>query len=313
MKNQTLTAIPGILVGHASDAEKTTGCTAVLCPEGCTPGVAVPGFAPGSRETELMRPESTVDAVHGIALSGGSAFGLAAADGVVRFLRGKGYGFVMPHGVIPLVPAAILYDLDVNASPGVLPDAAMGYTAAAAATGDPVRRGREGAGCGALCGRLFGTERAVRSGLGSALVERGGLMAAALVVCNALGNIHDPETGVCLAGGRGPEGRFLDAPEDVYAALAAYAAPQSNTVLTVVAVNARLDKTGANRLARMAGTGLARVIRPAHLLFDGDIVFALSPKDAPHSGGDPWRESLLGAMAAEAVALATVDAVARRW
>ncbi|MDL2210785.1 P1 family peptidase [Desulfovibrio sp. OttesenSCG-928-O18] len=309
MTNQTLTAIPGILVGHAEDAAKSTGCTAVLCPEGFTPGVAVPGFAPGSRETDLMRPESTVDAVHGIALSGGSAFGLAAADGVMRYLHETGRGYVMPHGIVPIVPGAVIYDLDGNASPGVLPDAAMGYTAAKAAADAPVRRGRVGAGCGARCGRLFGAERASPAGLGSALTEREGIKAAALVVVNALGNVHDPETGACLAGARGADGRLLDSRDDVFAALSASAVPQSNTVLAVVAVNIPLDKAGTNRLARMAAAGLARVIRPAHLLFDGDIMFALSAKTGPLSGANPRTETLLGAMAADAVARAAADAV----
>lgn len=130
MSNTTLTAINGLLAGHATDDRNHTGCTAILCPQGFTPGIAVPGFAPGCRETELMRPESQVDTVHGLLLAGGSAFGLAAADGVMRFLREQGHGFAMPHGVIPIVPGAVIYDLDMNARPGVLPDADMGYAAA---------------------------------------------------------------------------------------------------------------------------------------------------------------------------------------
>ena len=140
MSNTTLTAIDGLLAGHATDDRNHTGCTAILCPQGFTPGIAVPGFAPGCRETELMRPESQVDTVHGLLLAGGSAFGLAAADGVMRFLREQGHGFAMPHGVIPIVPGAVIYDLDMNARPGVLPDADMGYAAArAASAGFPAR------------------------------------------------------------------------------------------------------------------------------------------------------------------------------
>ena len=134
MSNTTLTAIDGLLAGHATDDRNHTGCTAILCPQGFTPGIAVPGFAPGCRETELMRPESQVDTVHGLLLAGGSAFGLAAADGVMRFLREQGHGFAMPHGVIPIVPGAVIYDLDMNARPGVLPHADMGYAAARAAS-----------------------------------------------------------------------------------------------------------------------------------------------------------------------------------
>ena len=315
MENHTLTAIPGILAGHAADRDNTTGCTDVLCPAGFTPGIAVPGFAPGCRETELMRPESLVDAVHGILLAGGSAFGLASADGIVRFLRERGHGLAMPHGVIPLVPGAVIYDLDGNRNPGVLPDAAMGYTAARNATAAPVPCGRTGAGTGARCGRMFGTaegpDRTSPAGLGSALMEREGVMVGALVVVNALGNIHDPETGQCLAGGRDADGRLFGR-ESILAALAGDAMPRANTVLTVVATNAPLDKAAASRLARMAATGLARAIRPAHLAYDGDIVFALSSKAALAPGTGPWTENLLGAMGADAVAQATVDAVRPR-
>ena len=312
MRNQTLTAVPGILAGHATDAAKSTGCTAVLCPEGCTPGLYVPGFAPGSRETELLRPESTVDAVHGILLSGGSAFGLAAAEGVVRFLQERGHGFAMPHGIIPLVAGAVIYDLDMNKAPGMLPDAAMGYAAASAADSAPVPRGSVGAGTGARCGRMFAMgnspDRSEKSGLGSALAQYKGLTAAALVVVNALGNVHDPDTGRFLAGGRDRTGAPLP-PEAVLAALAGEENPSANTVLAVVATNAPLNKVQCSRFARMAGAGIARSVRPAHLLYDGDIVFALASRLPRPQGPPPWTESLLGALGAEAVARAAADAV----
>ncbi len=204
MKNDTLTAIDGLLAGHATDAANHTGCTAILCPEGFTPGIAVPGFAPGCRETELMRPESLVDRVHGLVLAGGSAFGLAAADGVVRFLREQGTGFVMPHGIVPIVGGAVIYDLDMNGRAGLLPDAAMGYAAAEAASTAPVAQGSVGAGAGARCGRLFfarGEKATQKCGLGSAVERYDGILVAALTVVNALGNIHDPRTGAFLAGG----------------------------------------------------------------------------------------------------------------
>ena len=313
MTNKTLTAIPGILAGHAADADQSTGCTAILCPAGFTPGIAVPGFAPGCRETELMRPESLVDAVHGILLSGGSSFGLSAADGLVRFLRERGHGFAMPHGVIPLVPGAVIYDLDGNRQPGLLPDAAMGYAAALDASTAPLPCGRVGAGTGARCGRLYsmkGPDRTSPGGLGSSLVEYRRVLVGAVAVVNALGNIHDPGTGACLAGGRDKSGRFFDR-EATYAALAGDAASRSNTVLTVVASNIPLDKTATSRLAAMAATGLARTVRPAHLTYDGDIVFALSAKQVPEGPIGAWSENLLGAMGAEAVALAVVAAVGR--
>ncbi len=310
MENTTLTAIPGILAGHATDAENRTGCTAVLCAEGFTPGVHVPGFAPGCRETELMRPEATVDAVHGILLSGGSAFGLAAADGVVRFLRENGHGIVMPHGTIPLVPGAVIYDLDMNGRPGFLPDADMGYAAAASASNAPLAQGSVGAGTGARCGRMFAGAggQTAKSGLGSALETFRDIRVASLVVVNALGNVHDPETGAFLAGGRDGSGRPLTG-EAVTAALAGGSPPESNTVLAVVAANVPLDKMRTNRLARMASSGIARAVVPAHLTYDGDIVFALAPRPGSAPPSAIWTENLLGVLASNAVTRAAANAV----
>jgi len=314
MENRTITAIPGLLAGHATDLENRTGCTAILCPQGFTPGVALPGFAPGSRETELLRPESSVDAVHGILFAGGSTFGLAAVDGVVRFLRERNIGFAAPHATIPLVSGAVIYDLDMNRKAGSLPDAAMGYAAAMAANDTPLPEGAVGAGTGARCGRLFsmgsGSDCREKSGLGSALMEWKGIRVAALVVVNALGNVHDPMNGAFLAGGRDGAGRPLGR-EAMLAALAGDALPQNNTVLTLVATNAPLDKVRATRLARMAGTGLARSIVPAHLAYDGDIVFALASRQPLPTGTGNWTDSLLGALGAEAVALAATRAIPR--
>lgn len=309
----TLTDVPGVLVGHAESLG--TGCTAVLCPEGFTPGAHVPGFAPGTRDLDLMRAENSVTEIHGLYLGGGSAFGLAGADGVVRFLREQGAGLAMPHARIPLVPGAIIYDLDHNQRPGELPDAALGYAAARAAHAGPVRRGRAGAARGARCGRLFtllphsdtergGTEADGTSpgGLGSRGVRVGDVVVAALVVVNSLGAVHDPDTGQWLAGGVDARGRRL--PEETVWRLLRGAAPRGNTTLAVVATNARLDKTGANRVARMASVGLGRAIRPAHLSFDGDVVFALARRDGPAAS-----EDLVGALAAEALGGAVADAV----
>jgi L-aminopeptidase/D-esterase-like protein len=262
-----------------------------------------------------MYPASLVDAVHGLLLAGGSAFGLAAADGIVRFLREQGHGFVMPHGVVPIVPGAVIYDLDVNRNPGLLPDAAMGYAAARGATERPVPRGRVGAGTGARCGRMFGLtaeqDHTSPAGLGSALVESRGILVGALVVLNSLGNVHDPDSGLFLAGGRDADGQPFSR-ETVFSTLASEAIPQTNTVLTVVATNVPLGKAAATRLARMASGGLARAIRPAHLVHDGDIVFALSAKTGLPPSAGPWTENLLGAMSAEAAAQAVVDAVRPR-
>lgn len=312
MENTTITAIDGLLAGHATDEEHCTGCTAILCPEGFTPGFALPGFAPGTRETDLLRPECTVDAVHGLLLAGGSAFGLAAADGVMRYLRERGKGFVMPQAVIPLVPGAAIYDLDMNRRPGLLPDAGMGYAAAAAASSAPLPLGSLGAGRGARCGRLYSRadlpeelNPTSKAGLGSWLVERQGIKVAALVVLNALGDVHDPDSGAWLAGGRDPQGRPLGR-EAMLACLAGDSLPPSNTVLTALATNVPLGKVQATRLARMAGSGLARCIRPAHLAYDGDAVFALAARQPLGREAGPWSESLLGAMGQEAVARAAV-------
>ncbi len=311
MINQTPTAIAGIVVGHATSRENGTGCTVLLCPEGFTPGLAVPGFAPGSRETELMRPESLVGVVHGILLTGGSAFGLGAADGVVRYLQERGHGFVMPHANIPIVPAAVIYDLDGNAAPGVLPDAAMGYAAAAGASADPVERGAVGAGTGARCGRMFmagGRDCSAQAGVGAWCMECRGVQVGALVVVKPWGNIHDPETGEFLAGARDTHGR-PHGPEEIHAALAGEDLPPSNTGLVIVATNVPLDKVQTSRLARMAAAGIPRAIRPAHLVYDGDIVFALASKRPLPRDAGPWTENLLGALGAEAVGKAITTAV----
>ena len=315
--NDTITAIEGLLVGHCTDELAHTGCTAVICPQGFTPGLAVPGFATGSRETELLRPESLVESVHGIVLAGGSAFGLAAADGVVRYLREQGHGFRMPHGCVPLVSGAVLYDLDYNQRAGILPDAGMGYDAALSACCHAVRQGAVGAGTGARCGRLHSlhslngaTDATARGGLGSALVEWQGLQVGALAVVNSLGDVYDPDTLEFLAGGRDAEGQPFtrEAVLQSLARLDSSDGHTSNTVLTVIATNVPLNKNQTSRLARMGSTGLARVIRPVHLTFDGDVVFALAAKKALPPGLR-WSESLLGALAAKAVAKAVVRAV----
>lgn len=342
-ENRTLTAIPGILAGHATDAGNGTGCTAILCPTGFTPGVCVPGMAPGSRETDLMRPESLVDSVHGILLTGGSAFGLGAAEGVMRFLREKGHGYATAHGIVPIVGAAVLYDLDGNRQAGVLPDASMGYTAAASACSAPVQEGSVGAGTGARCGRIFadpeGEDHSAKAGIGSFLSSRGDVQVAALVAVNALGNVYHPETGAFLAGGRDGRGKPLEgealldamARRDAQYLESAKAAAvrecadinsenlektlqtgntlPCNTVLAVIVTNIPLDKAGTTRLARMAAAGLPRSIRPAHMLQDGDIVFALSAKGNSLERPGAWKESLLGALGAEALAMAAARAV----
>jgi len=273
----TLTDVPGLLVGHATDLEHLTGCTVVLCPgQGCVAGVDVRGSAPGTRETDLLRPGQLVERVNAILLAGGSAFGLAAADGVMRYLEERGVGFAVGVTVVPIVPAAIIFDLTVGDF-RVRPDAAMGYAACAAANAGPVAEGNVGAGTGASVGKALGPTQAMKAGVGSASLRLpDGLIVAALMVVNALGDVIDPATGQIIAGARLPDGGWADTARLLLYGAPAAAAPGHNTVIGVVATNARLDKAQANKVAQMAHDGLARAIRPAHTMGDGDTIFALS-------------------------------------
>ncbi len=302
-----ITDVPGIRVGHATNADAMTGCTVVLCPpEGAVGGVDQRGGAPGTRETDLLRPMHLVQRVHGVLLAGGSAFGLDAASGVVRWLEERGIGFDARVARVPIVPAAILFDLDVGDA-GIRPDAAMGYAACQAATEGPVAEGRVGAGTGCTVGKVLGPGHASKSGLGTASVNLGGgLVAGALVAVNAFGDVVDPRTGEILAGARALTGGGF---ADTLATMKGLVGKTvlrfagSHTVIGVVATNARLTKEEANKVAQMAHDGLARAIRPAHTLFDGDTLFALA------TGPKRADVNLIGAYAAEVVAEAIVRAV----
>ncbi len=303
----SLTDVAGLRVGHYTRAERPTGCTVILAMQGATAGVDVRGAAPGTRETDLLRPENTVQQVHAIVLAGGSAFGLAAATGTVRWLEEHGVGF--PTGVanVPIVPAAILFDLAVG-DPTIRPDEQCGYLAAQAATSAPVEVGDIGAGAGATVGKLAGMDRAMKAGVGTAALKHpDGLVVAALAVVNAFGDIVDPATGKVIAGVRTPDGRQL---ADARVLIRAGVPPQglarapSNTTLVVVATNAKLTKTEATKVAQMAHDGLARAIAPVHTPLDGDIVFAL----ATGVLDGPADVLTIGALAADAVADAIVSA-----
>ena len=276
----TLTAVLGLEVGHWHDAVAQTGCTVVLCPgAGCVASVDVRGGAPGTRETALLEPEKTVQRVQAVLLAGGSAFGLAAADGVMRFLEERGRGFPTPFGAVPIVPAAVIYDLNRGSS-SVRPDAAAGYRACKAASAAPVLQGRFGAGAGASCGKYLGFERAQASGLGSAAVQVGGSVVAALSVANPVGDIVDPSTGRVLAGVQGETGPYLE--RFARAPLAsADSTTGSNTTLIVVGTDAPLSKAEAKALAQAAHVGIARVTRPSHTVADGDTAFCLSTGNGP--------------------------------
>ena len=301
--NLTLTAVSGIRVGHATDPVGLTVCTVVLCDGGAVGGVDQRGGAPGTRETDLLRPLHLVQQAHAVVLAGGSAFGLSAADGVMRYLRERGIGFKSGPARVPIVPAAILFDLAVGRS-DVHPDAEMGYAACLAATDAAVAEVNVGAGTGCSAGKALGAGRATKTGIGSAAVDLGGgLVVAALIAVNPFGDVVD-ETGRIVAGARRLRGPgFADTMvllRKITGKLALRVA--GATVIGVVATNARLDKEGANKVAQMAQDGLARAIRPAHTLFDGDTLFALA------TGKVRASVTLVGAYAAEVTAQAIVRA-----
>ncbi len=301
--NDTITAVPGMRVGHATDEVGLTGCTVVLCEAGAVGGVDQRGGAPGTRETDLLRPMHLVERVHAVLLAGGSAFGLAAADGVMRYLAERGIGYKAGPVKVPIVPAAILFDLAVG-SPDARPDAEMGYRACLAASAEPVAQGNVGAGTGCSAGKVLGAGRATKTGIGSAAVALGGgLVVGALIAVNPFGDVVD-ETGRIIAGTRPMRGPgFADTLatlRGITGRLALHVA--GATVIGVVATNARLSKEQANKVAQMAQDGLARAIRPAHTMFDGDTIFALA------TGKVRASPTLVGAYAAEVVAQAIVAA-----
>jgi len=294
----SITDVPGIEVGHAQNMKALTGCTVVLCRKGAVAGVDVRGGAPGTRETDLLNPINLVQKIHAVSLAGGSAFGLDAASGVMRWLEEHRIGFQTRDAHIPIVPAAVLYDLSVGRS-DVRPDAKMGYQACVHASGEVAAEGVVGAGTGASVGKVSGMKQAMKSGVGGASIHLGrGVVVGALVVVNALGDVHDPKTGDFVAGVRG-EKKTLE----LMRTTAFRIFPGNNTVLGVVAVNANFSKAEMTRVAGMAHDGLARAIRPAHTQFDGDTIFALA------TGGKKMDVSTVGAFAAEAVATAIVRAV----
>jgi L-aminopeptidase/D-esterase-like protein len=271
-----ITDVPGLLVGHATDLDHLTGCTVVICAQGAVPGAAVMGGAPGTRETDLLRPENAIEAVHAVVLCGGSAFGLAAADGVVRHLEGRGVGFRTPHAKVPIVSAAVIYDLGIG-SPDVRPGAEMGEAAARAAAPGPIAEGCVGAGTGATVGKLFGMRGAMKSGVGTCSVRvPGTVTVGALLVTNAFGDVLDVSTGKVLAGARDLDrGGFVGAAEHLRVHGLTEAFP-TNTTLGVVATDALLTKAQATRLAILAHAGLARAVSPSHTSIDGDTMFVLS-------------------------------------
>jgi len=293
-----ITDVAGIRVGHAQDMGALTGCTAILCEAGAVGGVDVRGGAPGSRETDLLRPMHQVERVHAVMLAGGSAFGLSAASGAMSYLEDRGIGFDTRVARVPIVPSAILFDLAIGDA-SIRPDSAMGYRA-----------------CLNAVGKILGMGQAMKSGIGTASLEiGGGVVVGAIIAVNAFGDVMDPTTGAILAGARaadlgplriGSPGYFADTLQvmkTVVGRTTLGLATRQHTVIGVVATNARLDKAQANKVAQMAHDGLARTIRPAHTMLDGDIIFALA------TGKRKADASIVGAFAAEATAQAIVRAV----
>jgi L-aminopeptidase/D-esterase-like protein len=275
-----ITDIAGIQVGHFTNRKAATGCTVILCPEGAVAGVDVRGSAPGTRETDLLRPGNLVQQVHGVLLSGGSAFGLDAASGVMRYLEENGIGFHIGPAVVPIVPAAIIFDLGL-VTHTVRPGPEEGYAACRNADEGPVDEGSVGAGTGATVGKALGRARATKGGLGTASVSLGNITVGALAVVNAMGDVVDPDTGQVLAGPRDQENQgflntmdILTRPEKM--AGAESEAVPSNTTLAVVATDASLNKEQTNKLAQVGQDGLALAVRPCHSMGDGDVVFALA-------------------------------------
>ncbi|HSL47360.1 MAG TPA: P1 family peptidase [Anaerolineales bacterium] len=295
-RTNAITNVRGIEVGHTQDEDALTGCTVILCRRGAVAGVDVRGGAPGTRETDLLDPVNLVEKVHAVVLAGGSAYGLEAATGVMRYLEEQEIGFNTGAAKVPIVPAAILYDLDVGRA-DVRPDSAMGHRAAAAASILPPAEGNVGAGAGASIGKMRGMKYAMKSGVGTWSVKVHGVTIGALVAVNAIGDVVDPQSGQRIAGLRA--GTTLAWMKEHRTR----APVKSNTVIGVVATDAKLTKAEATRVAQMSQDGLARVIRPAHTQFDGDTIFALS------TGLKRVDVSMVGAFAAEVVSEAILRAV----
>jgi L-aminopeptidase/D-esterase-like protein len=302
-----ITDVDGIKVGHFTETRRPTGCSVVLCERGAVAGVDVRGSAPGTRETDLLKPTNLVDKVNAIVLSGGSAFGLDTATGVMRYLEEHDAGYSTAAGKVPIVPAAILYDLNVGDSK-IRPNADAGYKACNAAKNGAIEEGSVGAGAGATVGKIGGG-RPMKGGIGTSSFKfANGLVVGALVAVNCVGDVIDPKTGKIVAGARTPDGKGFLNIIDTYRAgrgVVQNPPPGQNTTIGVVATNARFDKTQMTKIAEMAHDGMARAINPSHTPSDGDTLFALS------TGTSTANTNLtaIGALAAEAVSEAILRAV----
>ena len=299
-----ITEIPGIRIGNAQDMDAATGCTVIICPKGAVAGVDVRGGAPGTRETDLLKPENYVDRIHAIMLAGGSAFGLVAAAGVMQYLEEKRIGFDVGVTRVPIVTGAVLFDLTCG-DHRVRPDKIMGYRACQAAETEEFAEGTYGAGTGATVGKFFGREHTMKGGLGSFCVKVGRLLVGAVVAVNCLGDVIDPEKGIVLAGAyRDNPFGFLGTEEGMIGrydkSVNAFA---GNTTIGAVITNAALTKAQANKVASMSHNGYARTMRPAHTMFDGDTIFAMA------TGEVEADVSVVGLLATRAVEQAVLRGV----
>jgi L-aminopeptidase/D-esterase-like protein len=307
MAQGTQAGLPiGVSIGHATMAGRPTGCSVVLFADGAVAGVDVRGAAPGTRETDLLSPVNTVQRVHALVLSGGSAFGLDVATGVMSYLEERGVGFEVGDLHVPIVPQAILFDLFVGDDPSIRPDADCGYRAAASAQGDSILEGNVGAGAGATVGKLLGMANAMKAGIGVAShTFSDGLVISAIVAANALGDVVDPTNGHLIAGARNGDGTMADARTFFLAAREVEEGEGQNTTLGIIVTNASLSKAQATKMAQMGHDGFARTIYPAHTPFDGDVIFA--------AGTGEWTGDVdmmrLGAVSADLIARAVLRAV----
>src|SRR5580658_2360048 len=302
----SITDVEGVKVGHFTEPGRPTGCTVLLFEKGATAGVDVRGGSPGTRDTELLNPVNTVQQVQGLLLSGGSAFGLEAASGVMRYLEEHRLGYAVGDVVVPIVPGAILYDLEIGDSK-IRPTAESGYKACQAATNERVAEGNVGAGAGAAIGKMFGPKQAMKSGLGSASIRVGntGIVVGAIVPVNAVGDVLDPKTGQIIAGARKADGSgFVDSMARIREGYSVRS-DGANTTIGVVATNIALDKAQATKVAQMAHDGLARAIYPVHTPSDGDTIFAV----ATGAVAARANHGAIGALAADMMAQAVLRAV----
>lgn len=299
-----ITDVPGIKVGNIENLEALTGCTIILTEEGAVCGIDVRGSAPGTRETDLLDPINRIDEVHAICLSGGSAYGLDSASGVMQYLEEQGKGLDVGVAKVPIVPGAVLFDLSIG-NPNIRPDKKMGYKAAQQAKRGPFPFGNVGAGCGATVGKITGPENCMKGGLGSVSIKfENGLVIGALVAVNAVGDVRDPLTREIIAGPIDPKtGKLVDSLVFLQENIKSNVLPGTNTTIGIVAVNAKLTKAEAKKVAQITQNALARTIFPVHTMMDGDAIFAVA------TGGGLYPVDFIGNMAAKAMEEAIIAAI----